>query len=104
MSDKELIEQIEAGKMIAVNKKSIAWGAVVTLLIFIITQSVLFGIWKGSVDSKLDENNTSMRRSEIEIQKLKHNSKIIGRLEHNLIRLLEKNNMAYDYNFGVSDD
>jgi hypothetical protein len=88
MCDKKTIDRIESGQAIVVDKKrAYQWGAatfIFTILIWIISQSIGIGGWKAIIEDR--------------VVVLEKQAETIKRLEHNLIRLFEKQGVEYNYN------
>lgn len=79
---------------------NIPWSAIIALFIFLISQIMLFGLWKSSVDSQIKELYKITQANHEAVQKVSSLEKSVVRIEHNLIRLIERNGLTYDYDFG----
>lgn len=101
MCDQDTLNKIDNGKALVVTKKHIAWGAIATILVFLLSQAAIFGIWKGTTDEKIDNNTKAIQiLKEREVPKIKSELKTLNRIEHNLIRLFEQQGIKYDWEFG----
>ena len=83
MCDKKTIDKIESGEAMIVSKKSFQWGIglLIGLMIFLLTQSVLFGVWKGGVDEKvhnIEVSGTALSKTNHAILlDIAHNQRVI---------------------------
>lgn len=101
MCSKEVVEKIDNGKAIVVSRGAIQWTAIIAITIFILTQAVLFGIWKGGTDEKIE---AQIKTSDDRFTRLEKGGSIIAlesqhRLDvviHNLKRLMEKQGLRWE--------
>ena len=83
MCDKKTIDKIESGEAMIVSKKTYQWGIglFMGLIMFLITQSVLFGVWKGGLDERVHNIEVSgtdlSKRNHSLLLDIMHNQKIM---------------------------
>ena len=46
--------KISNGKAIAIDTRKILWGSVITVILWLLSNLVLFAFWKGSTDEKIE--------------------------------------------------
>jgi ferric-dicitrate binding protein FerR (iron transport regulator) len=101
MCSQELIKKVDEGKAVVVTKTTIQWAVIVTVAIFILTNAVMFGMWKGGVDEKLDAHMQSNQERFIRLEE--GGSKValetqdkVDVVIHNLKRMMEKQGMKWE--------
>lgn len=80
MCDEKTIKKINEGKAFVLTRSSAFWGIGVTLIIFIITNLTLAGVWKGNVDEKINNRPTFEQTRQIvkdEVREMKDDIKTI---------------------------
>ncbi len=108
MCSKRVIDDIDNGKAVVLDKRKFQYGTIITVVIFLLTQAVLFGVWKGTVDSKVDnfevivnQKMESMRHggSDVSLEnskKIDANTTRIDNIIHNLKRLMERQGVRWE--------
>lgn len=90
MCSQEAINKIDNGEAIVMDKKHLQWGAIITVVIFIVTQTFLFATWKGAIDKDIEKLKETGSAVAVE------NSHKLDNVTHNLKRLMEKSNLRWD--------
>jgi len=106
MTDKKTIDRIESGEAVILNRKAIQWGAIATVLIFLLGQVMIFGIWKGSVDEKIQNKAEAkeVQLLQVKVNSIEENGTKVSQdnakktdvLIHNLKRLMEKSGVKWE--------
>ena len=90
MTDKKKIDRVDNGEAYIVQKKTIQWSVIATIIIFLFSQALMFGIWKGGLDERILNLEKSGSRVAVK------NQILINSLIHNQKRIMEKLNIKWE--------
>lgn len=92
MTTKKDIDKVDNGTAVIINKSLFQWsvGIIITIMIFLLTQTYVFGNWQGNIETRvktIETQGTDISRA---------NEKKMNTLLHNQRRMMEKLGIAWE--------
>lgn len=90
MCDPKTLEKLNNGKAVVISKSSAIIGGIITIIIFVVTNIALAGVWKGGIDEQIKNRPTYEETHKIAKDELKDMKDDIKEMRNDIKILLKE--------------